>query len=411
MRLGRAGPHPRRHLVDVELPAVLEAQVDDVDVGADGAGRLEVGGVVGADHDGVVAGLEQRGGDAEQGRRRPGGDEHVVGVETVAARGHRLAQERVAEVVAVAEQQLVEVEVEAEVAQPPVGHRALRQVVGDGVVARAARATRPRWASGGSARREHASAAVGSAPVREPTTTHPRAGRRAAVAAAYGDAVTRRAWADVRVCSRPARVVHIDTRTRPPFTLEGPDALVDVHRAALEPFVFFEFAILNAVAEIDGAPATGRVYICELRHDREGEWTEAYGLYRDRYERHDSDWRIVERRYTSLARRGPPTSRSRSPGVATAASRRTGGGWAGAVTSDTLYFWRDHAGGAPARDAASASSTPPPSCSRRAASTVRRSTPSPSSPIAPRARCTTTSAARTGCSSRCSKAGSTTSPS
>ena len=57
------------------------------------------------------------------------------GCEAVAAGGHRLAQQRVAEVVAVAEQQLVEVEVEAQVAQPPVGHRALGEVVGDRVVA------------------------------------------------------------------------------------------------------------------------------------------------------------------------------------------------------------------------------------------------------------------------------------
>ena len=45
--------------------------------------------------------------------------------DAVAAGRHRLAEHRIAEVVAVAEQQLVEVELEPEVAQPPVGHRAL----------------------------------------------------------------------------------------------------------------------------------------------------------------------------------------------------------------------------------------------------------------------------------------------
>ena len=42
-------------LLDVELPAVVEAEVDDVEVGADRPRRLEVGGVVGAHDHGVVA--------------------------------------------------------------------------------------------------------------------------------------------------------------------------------------------------------------------------------------------------------------------------------------------------------------------------------------------------------------------
>ena len=56
----------RRQPVDVERPAVLEAQVDDVEVGADRSRRLEVGGVVGAHDHGVVARLEQGGGACEQ---------------------------------------------------------------------------------------------------------------------------------------------------------------------------------------------------------------------------------------------------------------------------------------------------------------------------------------------------------
>ena len=39
----------------------------------------------------------------------------------------------------------------------------------------------------------------------------------------------------------------------------------------------------------------------------DGQWTEAYGLYRDRYVRRDNVWRIAERWYSSLARRGPTT--------------------------------------------------------------------------------------------------------
>lgn len=138
------------------------------------------------------------------------------------------------------------------------------------------------------------------------------AGTRAVVAvqrlqAAYGDAVTRRAWAEVRGLFEPDATVHIDARTRAPFALDGPDAIAGFIERALEPFAFFEMAILNAVVDVDGDDATGRVYIQELRHDRAGECTQAYGLYRDRYHRSEGTWRIAARRYTSLARTGPAT--------------------------------------------------------------------------------------------------------
>ena len=120
--------------------------------------------------------------------------------------------------------------------------------------------------------------------------------------AAYGDAVTRRAWEEVRLLFEPDAVVHIDTRTRDPFTLEGPEALVEFIERAVEPFAFFELAILNAVAEVDGDAATGRVHLCKLRHGHDGEWSQAVGVYQDRYQRRDNAWRIAERRYSSLAR-------------------------------------------------------------------------------------------------------------
>jgi limonene-1,2-epoxide hydrolase len=136
------------------------------------------------------------------------------------------------------------------------------------------------------------------------------AGTRAVVAvarlqAAYGDAVTRRAWDEVRALFEPDAVVEIDTRTRPVFTLDGPEDIAAFIERSLEDFTFFEFAILNAVADVDGDSATGRVYICELRHAVWGEWTQAYGLYQDQYVRRDGDWRIAGRRYHSLARTGP----------------------------------------------------------------------------------------------------------
>ena len=123
--------------------------------------------------------------------------------------------------------------------------------------------------------------------------------------AGYADAVTRRDWPAVRALFEPDAVVHIDTRTRDPFSLDGPDALVEFIDQAIARFTFFEFTILNATVDVEGADARGRMYICELRADDDGAWSEAYGLYRDRYRRRAGDWRIVGRHYTSLARRSP----------------------------------------------------------------------------------------------------------
>lgn len=123
--------------------------------------------------------------------------------------------------------------------------------------------------------------------------------------AAYGDAVTRRSWPEVAALFEPDAVVHIDTRTRPPFDVDGPEALVTFIERSLEAFAFFEFAIMNSVVDLgEVGMATGRVYICELRCDHEAAWTEAYGLYEDGYVRRDGAWRIAGRRYSSLARLG-----------------------------------------------------------------------------------------------------------
>jgi ketosteroid isomerase-like protein len=122
---------------------------------------------------------------------------------------------------------------------------------------------------------------------------------------AYADAVTRRDWSAVRLLFEPDAVVRIDTRTRDPFDLESPDALVEFIEGAMRRFAVFEFTILNATVDVDGDHATGRLYICELRTDADGAWSEAYGLYRDTYRRRDGAWRIAGRRYGSMARRGP----------------------------------------------------------------------------------------------------------
>jgi hypothetical protein len=45
--------------------------------------------------------------------------------------------------------------------------------------------------------------------------------------------------------------------------------------------------------------------MCELRQEREsGEFSRAFGLYRDRFERRAGRWQFTARKYRSLARTG-----------------------------------------------------------------------------------------------------------
>lgn len=127
--------------------------------------------------------------------------------------------------------------------------------------------------------------------------------------ARYADTVTRRAWPALAGLFLPDAEVHIDTVTRDPFTLTGPDAVGSFIGGAIERFDFFEFVVLNSVVDlgVDGDPdvASARVFMCEHRRTAEdGEWSTAYGLYLDRYRRVDGRWWFSGRRYRSLARTG-----------------------------------------------------------------------------------------------------------
>ncbi len=84
---------------------------------------------------------------------------------------------------------------------------------------------------------------------------------------------------------------------------------------SLEQFDFFQFAIRNTVIEVgiggDADEAAGRMWMSEFRHavdatvdghaGTEG-WSTIFGLYQDRYRRTAEGWRIVRRRYQSIAR-------------------------------------------------------------------------------------------------------------
>jgi hypothetical protein len=121
--------------------------------------------------------------------------------------------------------------------------------------------------------------------------------------AAYGDAVTRRAWNELVPMFLPDCTVRLDLGNGRLEEHSGPEALGAFIAASVERFECFVFTLLNAVVEIDGDVAHGRLYIQELRQERDNhQWTTAVGLYRDRYRRMDGRWRFAARDYSSIAR-------------------------------------------------------------------------------------------------------------
>ena len=126
---------------------------------------------------------------------------------------------------------------------------------------------------------------------------------------AYADVVTRRAWPELLELFLPDALVEVDTRHDEVLRFERPEALGDFIGDSLERFDFFEFVVLNTRIELpvngDGDRADGRVYMCELRTDRDtGRWNNAFGVYHDRYRRLDGRWWFEHRRYHTLGRTG-----------------------------------------------------------------------------------------------------------
>ena len=125
--------------------------------------------------------------------------------------------------------------------------------------------------------------------------------------ARYADIITRRAWPELHEVFRPDTRVEVDTVTNPVRTFIGPDTFAEFVAGAIERFDHFEFVILNTVVDItSGTQATGRIFMCEIRHDRELDtWSIAYGCYQDSYSRDHGRWWFTQRRYRSMARTGP----------------------------------------------------------------------------------------------------------
>ena len=122
--------------------------------------------------------------------------------------------------------------------------------------------------------------------------------------AGYGDAVTRQAWGELNEMMLPDCPIRLDLRDRV-VEVVGPEAIGSMIAASIERFEFFVFTIQNAVIDLvgDGTNASGRLYIRELRQERDGHrWTTAYGLYQDSYRKVDGAWRFATRDYSTLAR-------------------------------------------------------------------------------------------------------------
>ena len=121
----------------------------------------------------------------------------------------------------------------------------------------------------------------------------------------YADVVNRRAWPELATLFDADAQIRVDTVTNPVVELVGPTALGEFIGNAIERFEFFEFAILSMHIELERGVARARLYMCELRQERAtGEFSRAFGLYRDRLHRSDRGWRFAERKYQSLARTG-----------------------------------------------------------------------------------------------------------
>jgi hypothetical protein len=127
---------------------------------------------------------------------------------------------------------------------------------------------------------------------------------------AYADVVNRRAWSELENLFLADAAIAIDTRKGEPLHLVGGRAVGEFIGASVARFSFFEFEILNAhIVFPHGAgaeSAVSRLYMCEHRQDESsGRWTNAFGLYHDRYRFDGTRWWFAERAYHSLARNSP----------------------------------------------------------------------------------------------------------
>jgi hypothetical protein len=140
------------------------------------------------------------------------------------------------------------------------------------------------------------------------TTVHDTGVRR--LQHAYADVVNRRAWPELTGLFRDDAVISLDTYGGEPLRFVGGGAIGEFIDRSIARFSFFQFVILNAHIAFPDGPGAGsavaRLFMCEHRQDAEtGRWTNAFGLYHDRYELDEGRWWFAGRSYHSLARHAP----------------------------------------------------------------------------------------------------------
>lgn len=120
--------------------------------------------------------------------------------------------------------------------------------------------------------------------------------------------MTRQAWSELEEMFLPDCPLRLDLHTGSMIEKIGPVEIGSFISTSIERFEFFAFTVQNAVVDVaaDHVHASGRIYIQELRQEREGHrWTTAYGLYRDTYRNDQERWRFASRDYSTLARTAP----------------------------------------------------------------------------------------------------------
>lgn len=131
--------------------------------------------------------------------------------------------------------------------------------------------------------------------------------------ARYADVITRRAWGELAEVFVEGMPLRLDTGGDRVRELSGAAEIGAFIDAAVQRFSFFEFVPLNTHVELypggDTDRASARLWMCEVRCAADGtaeagEWSTAFGLYRDDYVRLGDRWRIAARDYRSLARTG-----------------------------------------------------------------------------------------------------------
>ena len=127
--------------------------------------------------------------------------------------------------------------------------------------------------------------------------------------ARYGDVVTRQAWDELEALFAPGAPVTIDTRDRSGDRAGRRGRGRRVHREGDRAVR----ALRVRHAQRRGRPRRGRRHrdrsrrtSGRFRADRgTGRWTNAFGLYEDRYAKLGERWVIAQRSYSSLARTAP----------------------------------------------------------------------------------------------------------